>query len=468
MGDRKYEKERGETTTMVKQKESWVCIECGCTQSKWVGSCPVCREWNTMQQFSEPKEVKREYFSSEAKPVSSIAVPQSDEMRIPTGLAELDRVLGGGAVEGSFTLLGGDPGIGKSTLMLGLSGSLCRKGKKVLYVTGEESLSQTGQRARRLKVAHDDLYLFSETSFAKIEQAIDAIQPDVLVIDSIQIVYKPEIPSLPGSVVQVKEIAMQCMHIAKQKNITTFVIGHVTKGGDIAGPKILEHIVDTVLEFEGDKDHGFRMIRTHKNRFGPTDEVAVMQMEEDGLKEVHNPSKMFLQERVTERSGSVVGATMQGSRAILVEVQALVTTAAYSAPSRKAIGVDTNRLAMLLAVLEKGMGYQFGNQDVFLSIAGGIKVKDPALDLAIVLALASSRLNVPFSLDCVAIGEVGLSGEIRSVPRLETRIKEAKHLGFSRAMIPKKHGLKKNAEGTIRCIGAAWIRDVLTKENFNL
>ncbi len=428
----------------VKQKEKWVCIECGHAQVKWSGSCMACKNWGTVEKFLEAV-VSAQRFTSEAasKPVKISEVGSLNLARGDTGMGEFDRLMGGGVVVGSLTLLGGDPGIGKSTLMLMIANQFAKTGKKILYVCGEESAEQTSLRASRLGIKGGEIYLLAETLFDNISAQVDNVKPDVLIIDSIQIVYKGDVPSLPGSPVQVKEIAMECMHIAKKKGITTFVIGHVTKTGEIAGPRILEHIVDTVLEFEGDPDHGYRMLRARKNRFGPTDEIAMFQMGEEGLEEVPNPSAIFLQERSSEATGSAIVPTMEGTRSILIEIQALVSTAAFSTSSRRANGIDQNRLALLLAVLEKRVGYHFQNLDVFVSIAGGLRVKEPATDLAIILAIASSFASKPIDKSTIVIGEVGLSGEIRSVPRIESRLKEAEHMGFKCALIPKRNSLKK-------------------------
>ncbi len=357
--------------------------------------------------------------------------------RIVTNIQEFDRLLGGGIVPGALTLVGGDPGIGKSTLMLQLASSLAKQGLIVLYVCGEESVEQTSLRARRLGVDSDNLLLLSETNFSVITRQIDEVRPDILVIDSIQIVYKSDLPSGPGSVPQVREIATECMHIAKGRRLATFLIGHVTKSGDLAGPRVLEHLVDTVLYFEGDRQHNYRLVRVVKNRFGATDEVAVFQMAEQGLVEVPNPSQLFLEHRMKEVIGSVIIPTIEGSRPILVEVQALVTDTVFSTPSRRCTGLDQNRLALLLAVIEKRVHFPLHGCDIFVAIAGGMRVVEPALDLGVLLAVASSYRNRLFDPETVVIGEVGLGGEIRSVPRIESRLKEAITMGFKRCLLPK-------------------------------
>ncbi len=376
--------------------------------------------------------------SLRSKPVPLREVNFAPFEKSKTGIEELDRLLGGGFVAGSLTLLGGDPGVGKSTLMLMLANNFCQRGKKVLYISGEESIEQTTLRARRLKIDAEQLYLFSETVFEEIKNEVENIKPDVLIVDSVQIVYKSSIPSYPGSVTQVKEIALECMHIAKRMHITTFLIGHVTKTGELAGPRVLEHIVDTVLDFEGDSDQGLRILRAHKNRFGPTEEVALFRMDEQGLTEITSPSEVLLKERVKDSSGSAIIPAIEGSRAILVEIQALVASSPFSTAARRASGIESNRLALLLAVLEKRMGYHFHNLDVFVSIAGGLKIKEPAIDLGILLAIASSFSNRPIRGNTLVIGEVGLGGEIRSVPRIEARIKEALHMGFEKCLLPKR------------------------------
>lgn len=427
---------------MAKQKLVWNCRECGRKELKWVGSCSSCQQWNTFVQEVEFDEKQQRFESRSlqaAQPMRVREINPSEFRRISTHMPEFDRLLGGGIVSGSLTLIGGDPGIGKSTLMLQISQALASQGLLVLYVCGEESVEQTSLRARRLDVDSDHLFLLNETHFSHIKQQIDQLKPDVLIVDSVQIVYKSEIPSAPGSVSQVREIATECMHLAKGMGISTFLIGHVTKSGEIAGPRVLEHIVDTVLDFEGDRQHGYRMLRSVKNRFGPTDEIALFQMVAKGLAEVHNPSEVFLQERLRESAGSVIIPTIEGSRAILIEVQALVAASAFSTSSRKQAGLDQNRLALLLAVLEKRVGYQLHHCDVFVSVAGGMKILEPAIDLGVLLAIASSFCNKSIDSETIVLGEVGLGGEVRSVSRIESRLKEAIHMGFRRCVLPKRN-----------------------------
>lgn len=435
----------------MKTATRWVCSNCGRQESKWMGSCSSCNEWNTFEQesFSKPKASLKE------EPMLIKDIPlKSFEKRL-SGFQEFDRILGGGVVKGALTLIGGSPGIGKSTLLLQAANLYAKKGHKVLYVTGEESKEQTSLRARRIGALSDNLYLLSETAFSSIELVVQSMKPEFLFIDSIQILHKEEIPSSPGSVLQVKELAMSFMQIAKTLSITTFLIGHVTKSGDLAGPRVLEHLMDTVLDLEGEKTHGFRLLRSIKNRFGPTDDVAIFSMHEEGLKEVENPSKIFLEERAHSSYGSSVSATIEGKRAFLVEAQALVTKSFLPAPTRKSTGIDQNRLSLLLAVLEKQMGYQMHSNDVFVSLTGGIKVKEPAIDLAVICALSSSLLKKALSQHTVFLGEVGLSGEIRSCPSVENRLKEALHLGFTRALIPKKNlrHLGKKWQGKMNILG---------------
>lgn len=438
---------------MAKQSKRWVCSECGNVQMKWSGSCDSCQRWNTFEETVELKEVTKRFISKgeHSQPVLIKDVNLQGFERIKTGWVEFDRLMGGGVVCGSLTLVGGQPGVGKSTLMLQLAFAFATQGLTILYVCGEESAEQTSLRAKRLDIHSDRLYLLHETMFSNIKAHIDHLKPDLLIIDSAQIVYKEEIPSAPGSVVQVKEIAMECMHLAKGSKITTFLIGHVTKSGDLAGPRVLEHIVDTVLDFEGDSQHGYRLLRSTKNRFGQTDDIVVFQMDTVGLKEVSNPSLVFLEERRKESPGSVITSTLEGSRCVLVEVQALVTRSFYPTPTRRSMGVDQNRLAILLAVLEKKMRYPLYTHDVFVSIMGGVRVLEPAVDLGVLLAIVSSYQTKAVCGKTAVMGEVGLNGEVRSVMRIESRIKEVIHMGFNTCVIPKRNivGLPKTLRDKI-------------------
>jgi DNA repair protein RadA/Sms len=451
---------------MAKQKNVWVCSECGQKQSKWAGQCSSCNQWNTFHEELEMASIPRRFeaqLSHVSKPIKLHEIKRNETPRIQTGIRECDRLFGGGIVPGSLTLIGGDPGIGKSTLMLQLSCALAQQGLLVLYVCGEESVEQTSLRAERLGIHTENLYLLCETNFSLIKSHIDQINPNVLIVDSIQIVYKSEISSAPGSVSQVRETTTEFMHLAKGRNIATFLIGHVTKSGEIAGPRVLEHLVDTVLYFEGDKQHQYRMIRVVKNRFGPTDEIAMFQMKQSGLIEVPNPSEIFLEERMKGMIGSVIIPTLEGSRPILIEVQALVTDTVFSAPSRRCTGLDQNRLALLLAVLEKRMGYQMHKCDVFVSVAGGLRILEPAIDLGILLAAASSMRNLLVDPDTIVIGEVGLGGEVRSVPRAESRLKEAIHMGFSRCIIPKRDakGISENILKKINLLEVEFVEEAI-------
>ncbi|NGX26807.1 MAG: DNA repair protein RadA [Chlamydiae bacterium] len=451
---------------MGKTKTIWSCTECGHAQSKWTGSCTMCKNWNTfVEEVDAVQTTTRFAAASEkaAKPMRIREVKNVNFKRIKTGMEEFDRLMGGGIVTGSLTLIGGDPGIGKSTLMLQISSRLAMQGLIVLYVCGEESVEQTSLRAQRLGIQSDHLYLLSETNFTNIKLHIDQLGPDVLIADSIQIIYKPELPSAPGSVTQVREIATEFMHISKGMNISTFLIGHVTKTGEIAGPRVLEHIVDTVLDFEGDRQHGYRMLRGVKNRFGPTDDIAIFQMLESGLKEVTNPSLIFLEERARKTTGSAIIPTIEGSRAFLVEMQALVVPCAFSNSSRKSTGLNPNRVSLLLAVLEKRMGFQLHNKDVFVSVAGGLKITEPAIDLGIVMAISSSFNNHALDPKTVVIGEVGLGGEVRSVPRIERRIKEAINMGFTSCILPKRNlkGLSEALAQKISLRGIEYVEEAI-------
>lgn len=449
-----------------KAKSVWYCSDCGQKQFKWLGQCPACSNWNTYQEEIEIASLPKRFeaqTTSASRPVKLDEVSLQETPRIITEIKEFDRLIGGGLVPGSLSLVGGDPGIGKSTLMLQLSFALAKQGLTVLYVSGEESIEQTSMRAKRLGIKTDKLLLLCETNFSSIKAQIDNVNPDILIIDSIQIVYKGEITSAPGSVTQVRECTAEFMHLAKGQNIATFLIGHVTKAGEIAGPRVLEHLVDTVLYFEGDKQHDFRMIRVVKNRFGPTDEIAVFQMRSSGLAEVPNPSEIFLEERRKEVQGSVIIPTLEGTRPILVEVQALVTDTVFSTPSRRCTGLDPNRLALLLAVLEKRLGYQLHKCDVFVSVAGGIRISEPAADLGILLSVASSYCNRRIDPEAIIMGEVGLGGEIRSISRIESRLKEAIHMGFTKCLIPKRNfkGIPEEIQKKIKIKGIEFVDEAI-------
>lgn len=424
---------------MAKVKTKWVCQNCGYETAKYIGKCPDCGSWGTLV---EEKEVK-------SSPVQSVAIDNSpaclineievtESIRISSGFEELDRVLGGGLVQGSLILLAGDPGIGKSTLVLQTAGNICKSGKKLLYVCAEESGSQVKLRAQRLNVNTDNLYVYSQTNLDAVKIQLEELKPEILVIDSIQSVYTSEITSSSGSVSQIRECTNILMDIAKNKNITVIVIGHVTKDGNIAGPKVLEHMVDTVIYFEGDKYKTQRLLRSIKNRFGSTNEIGVFNMVENGLEEVTNPSELFMRERsATATPGSVIIAANEGTRALLVEVQALVGATSYPSPRRVSTGIEYNRLLQIIAVLEKRIGINLSKHDVYVNVIGGVEIDEPAADLGIALAIATCYRDVCVSSDCVIIGEISLSGEIRNVSNLEKRIYEAHKLGFKKAIVPK-------------------------------
>ena len=425
---------------MAKVKTKWVCQNCGYETPKYIGKCPDCGSWGTL---TEELEVKSSNLSQsviiDESPVCLInEIEITESIKLPTGFEELDRVLGGGLVQGSLVLLAGDPGIGKSTLILQTSGNICKQGKKLLYICAEESGSQVKLRAQRLDVNTDNLYVYSQTNLENIVNQIDILKPDILVIDSIQSIYTSNITSSSGSISQIRECTNILMDIAKNKNITVIVIGHVTKDGNIAGPKILEHMVDTVIYFEGDKYKSQRLLRSIKNRFGSTNEIGVFNMVENGLEEVKNPSELFMKERnENAMPGSVIIATLEGTRALLVEVQALVGTTSYPSPRRVSTGVEYNRLLQIIAVLEKRIGLNLSKHDVYVNVIGGIEIDEPAADLGIALAVATCYRDVVVDSDCVIIGEISLSGEIRNVSNIEKRIYEAQKLGFKKAIIPK-------------------------------
>lgn len=446
---------------MSKTKAIWGCKSCGHTQSKWSGSCPACKEWNTISEEVLVTEDKRYAKGLPQKAKRLFEVESSASLRLPTGMSELDKVLGGGVTKGGLYLVAGEPGIGKSTLMLQLASSLSQKGLNVLYVSGEESIEQTSLRAKRLGLGSSSIYLVSEIRYETIVSHIEQINPDILIIDSIQILYKEDLVSSPGSVAQVRELAMSFLHLSKTQSIATFVIGHVTKSGDIAGPKILEHMVDCVIDFAGEGNLGYRMVRAHKNRFGPTDELALFHMTDEGLKAVPNPSFRLMQERSVGLSGSCIVPVLEGSTPFLIEVQALVAPSAFSTSFRKSSGIDQNRLTLLLAVLEKRLGFALHGTDVFVSVAGGLKILEPALDLGITLSIASSFCNKVIDPGTCVLGEVGLGGEIRSVSRLEKRVKEAIDMGFNCIVVPKKgmSVLPKEAPAMCKIIGVATVEE---------
>jgi DNA repair protein RadA/Sms len=426
---------------MVKTKTVFVCQNCGAESPKWIGRCPSCKEWNTYHEEIIAKSSSREinYFTSreKRKPELLDEIKSDEHHRQRTGIAELDRILGGGMVAGSLILLGGEPGVGKSTLALQLA--LALREEFVLYVSGEESEEQISLRAKRLGKSNPSCYIYSETDLENIIIQAENIKPRLIIIDSIQTIRTGILESSAGSVSQVRECAAQLLKFSKITGVPVFLIGHITKDGTIAGPKVLEHIVDVVLYFEGDNNYIYRLLRSVKNRFGSTSELAIFEMMESGLKEVGNPSEMFINQHDEPLSGIAIAATVDGLRPFLIETQALVSSAVYGTPQRSSTGFDIRRLNMLLAVLEKRAGFRLGIKDVFLNIAGGIKVDDPAIDMAIIASVLSSNLDIPVGRDICFSGEVGLSGEIRPVSRIDQRIKEASKMGFRKIYISKFH-----------------------------
>ena len=420
----------------MKIKTLFSCQKCGYQSAKWLGKCPDCSSWNSfVEEAGAGKGSALSIEPATSKPLSIADVTVEAEARTGCGNSEFDRVLGGGLVAGSLILIGGDPGIGKSTILLQVMQHLAQSSGPVLYVSGEESARQTRLRGERLGASSRQLYILAETSLEHILTHVNQLKPRALVIDSIQTVFTSQLESAPGSVSQVRECAGRLMLLAKKSNIPTILVGHVTKDGAIAGPRVLEHMVDTVLYFEGDPGHSFRILRAVKNRFGSTNEIGVFEMGEDGLREVRNPSELFLAERPLGVSGSVVVATMEGTRPLLVELQALVSSTSFAVPRRTTIGVDHNRLALLVAVLEKKVGLNLAGQDIFLNAAGGVRLTEPAVDLGMVAAVASSHLDRVIDPQTIVLGEVGLAGEVRAVSQPEMRIREAAKLGFTRCVI---------------------------------
>ena len=447
---------------MAKAKTIFVCSECGNESPKWLGKCPACNSWNTfyeqkIEKYTETNKIEKK-INNTPRPLNSYVGQEAN--RTSTGYLELDRVLGGGLVKGSLILLGGEPGIGKSTLILQLCEKVQGEGK-VLYVSGEESAEQIKLRADRLEIKNQDLMFLGETDIDVIKDAISDMKPKLVIIDSIQTMYSDEITAAAGSVSQVREITSQIMRMCKAQQITTIIIGHVTKEGNIAGPRVLEHMVDTVLYLEGERYNTYRILRAVKNRFGSTNEIGMFEMREEGMCEVTNPSDILITERQDNPSGSCILASVEGTRPILVEVQALTSQTVFGLPKRTANGFDYNRLAVLIAVLEKKAGLSLGNQDVYLNIAGGMKISEPAADLGIIATVASSYKNVPIPQSTVVMGEVGLTGEVRRINLIEKRLKEAEKLGFKACIIPEnnKKVLKDNYKLDI--IGVKSIGDML-------
>jgi DNA repair protein RadA/Sms len=446
----------------AKTKTVYVCQSCGSQSPRWMGKCPDCGAWNTMveERVEKPKDIGSAKRSGGSEPVLLGEIQARDEDRFVTKIGELDRVLGGGIVSGSVVLIGGDPGIGKSTLVLQMLRQVSEFRGKALYVSGEESPSQIKMRAQRLGVRTDNLYVLAETQLEEIIHAADGLEPQVLVIDSIQTMFTSELPSAPGSVGQVREVSGRLMIHAKRTGMPTFLIGHVTKDGAIAGPRVLEHIVDTVLYFEGDKGHSFRILRAVKNRFGSTNEIGVFEMKESGLAEVSNPSEIFLAERPADATGSVVVSSLEGTRPILAELQALVAPSKLTMPRRTCIGVDFNRVSLLLAVLEKRVGMHLMGMDVFVNIVGGLKVDEPAIDLGIIAAVASSFREKAINARTVVMGEVGLAGEVRAISQAESRLKDAAKLGFTRCVLPQLNVEKMEKTAALKKMELMGVRTV--------
>ena len=455
---------------MTKQQTIFVCQSCGQESPKWSGQCPACGEWNTLVEELQTSNLKPQNLpagrqgkfqipnSKTQTPVSIVDVKYDREERNSTGIAEVDRVLGGGIVAGSVVLVSGEPGIGKSTMMLQIAEALSKK-ELVLYVSGEESAKQIRLRAQRLGALSKNLMLYPETNIMAIEASISKLKPRFVVIDSIQTMFREDIASAPGSVSQVRECANYLLGIAKSSGVPIFIVGHVTKEGNIAGPKLLEHIVDTVLYFEGERHRQYRILRANKNRFGGTNEIGIFEMKDSGLVEIANPSAVFLSERPKDSAGSVVAAAVEGTRPLLVEIQALTSFTKMPYPTRKATGIDCNRLSMIIAVLEKQLNLKLSTQDIYVNAAGGVKVLEPAMDLPIALAIASSSKNKLLDPETVVVGEIGLAGEVRSVSQIEQRIKEAEKLGFKKIVVPKL----KLPKAKIEIVPVASIKEALPK-----
>ena len=452
---------------MAKVKTRYVCQNCGYISPRMLGRCPNCGAWNQLVEELEPQKVIAPVTQNSAgeikQPVKLSEITFNEEKRVHTGLTELDRVLGGGVVPGSLVLIGGDPGIGKSTLLLQVSGQLEQTGGQVLYVTGEESASQIKLRANRLHVQGKELFIYPETDMNAVTQMVQQQKPDYLIIDSVQTMNIPDLSSAIGSVAQVRAVTSQLMTIAKQQGVTVFVVGHVTKGGAIAGPKILEHMVDTVLYFEGDLHHNYRILRSVKNRFGSTNEIGMFAMQDDGLKEVANPSEIFLEERLAHATGSAVVVSIEGTRPILVEIQSLITPTLYGMAKRTTTGLDHNRVAVIMAVLEKRANILLQNQDAYLKATGGVHLDEPAIDLAMAMAIVSSYRNLGLAADECFVGEIGLTGEIRRVNLIDQRIKEAAKLGFQRIYVPANNEVNRKNQHQIEIVGVRTINDAIKK-----
>jgi len=440
----------------MRAKTSFSCQACGHQAPRWLGRCPDCGGWNTMKEERQAATGKGRPAAVKAAPAMATPIAEIEivgEPRRLTQIGEFDRVLGGGVIPGAVILIGGDPGIGKTTLLLQALPRLADKHEQVLYVSGEESPRQIKMRGQRLGIEEPNLLILAETSLEQILKAVQEIQPAALVVDSIQTVYTEQLTSAPGSISQVQEVAGQLMWLAKRVGLPVFIIGHVTKEGAIAGPRLLEHIVDTVLYFEGDKGHSYRILRAVKNRFGSTNEIGVFEMKDSGLEEVRNPSELFLAERSHRSTGSVVVSSLEGSRPILVELQALVSSTSYAIPKRMANGVELNRVSLLLAVMEKRLGFHLSGQDVYVNVVGGMQIEEPAIDLGIVAAVTSSLREIPVEPSLLVLGEVGLGGEVRAISQAELRIREAAKMGFKRCLLPERNLAKLDGINGIELIG---------------
>jgi len=465
MRKKTYPTSRGYLAAMARAKSLFVCQECGYESPRWMGRCPGCGAWNSLVEEPAARSggsgAGLPGLGSGERPVAIGEVPAEDARRLPTGSAELDRVLGGGIVPGAFVLVGGDPGIGKSTLLLQLAARVARDHGTVLYVSGEESARQIRLRADRLGTFHERLLVLAETNLEAIAQHAAAIQPVLLIVDSIQTVFTPDLPSAPGSVGQVRECAARLLRVAKGQNTAVFIVGHVTKEGAIAGPRVLEHIVDTVLYFEGERHASFRVLRAVKNRFGSTNEIGLFEMRDAGLVEVGNASQLFLAERPLEVAGSVVVPSLEGTRPLLVEVQALVSASTFVTPRRTADGVDLNRVQLIIAVLEKRVGLLLGNHDAYVKVAGGVRLAEPAIDLGLAVALASSFRDQPPDPQTVVAGEVGLAGEVRAISRIEQRIREVEKMGFTRMVLPRANLRSLSVKTHLELIGVETVMEGL-------
>ncbi len=447
---------------MSKQISKYVCQSCGYVSARWTGKCPNCNEWNSFaEEAPSPLKLVRKSggIASKLNPISLTDVDSIADIRFVSGMDEFDRVLGGGIVTGSVILLGGDPGIGKSTLMMQVA--LHLKDKVTLYVTGEESPQQVKLRVERLGKATDNILLLPETNLEMITDVIDRAMPDLVIVDSIQTLFNPNLESAPGSVGQVRESTGLLTRIAKKKNIPIILIGHVTKDGAIAGPRVIEHMVDAVLQFEGEKHYAYRILRGIKNRFGSTNEIGIFEMHDTGLREVLNPSEIFLSERTYGASGATIVATLEGTRPLLIEVQALVSTSNYGMPQRTSTGFDLRRLQMLLAVLDKRVGVNTGIHDVFVNVAGGIRIDEPAADLGVAVSIVSSLRDIPVDSQTVAIGEIGLGGEIRTIAHCDKRVQESAKLGFKNIVIPQSNAKKLKSTKDITIIGVDTIQEAI-------